>query len=1046
MSVLMSRISMFHGIGRRLLFWFSLFFLMPLLTASITGYQQSKKAIRRQVFDHFNSLLNLQRDALMNTLLHKEALLRATVAENEFLFISTVVLQSSTFTRADILTARKRLRNYLIAKNRDLGARALWITGRTGTVIAALDPGTIGSDRRNSPEVRAYHNDPAPVQSLYVETASAPEVLIFSPIKSGNGADLGLFTISLNMEDIYRVLENRTGLGKTGETYLINRKGIMISRSRFLRNAILKKKIDLANPVRMESRLSLENYPLNYLGVPVIQASVPFPYFGWTLIAEMNPSEAFHELIVQRNRTILMVSLLLILLVITAAFLSRNLTRPIRTLVQAARMVGQGDLQQKIEVTSNDELAELTTEFNRMAERLRISQKKMEAWNATIQQKVEQRTEELLKSELKFRNLMEKANDAILIFDAGNHRCTVANIKAEILTGYTQTELLGIRFVDLFFASDLQRIHKHYQEIFEKGSANLYNIPLKRKEGRVIFVDISNSQITFQKQTVVHCILHDVTEQRRMEREREAVFQISDIIAKSSDLHQILRMALDKILQNLESPVGLIFLFEPRTRELILACSRGVSTDYEEAHARQTVDPGATGICLKTARTREVQIADLSEEPSLLRRIGPEVDLANLQSIVSFPMIVEDTLAGVLIIITDRTRGFSGEDLILLKALTNQLSAGILRIQLEQKKHQDDQFLAGILTDSVDGIISMDADDHITSWNRGAENIFHLRKKEALGKPFRTLFQKPELLMQDQIHQRLKTEGAIRDYEITNVTQEGRAVTLRVSQTAIRDHNGKFIGNSAVIRDITEQKEIQKTIQQSEKLASIGQLAAGIAHEIGTPLNIISGNAEYLMMDMDPDEPKMEELSIIVNQTERITKLIQQLMDFARNREPRLERTNINQLIENTLTLTQHTLKKNSITPSCRLNDSIPEIIADPSQLQQVFLNMMINAIQAMPGGGKLTIETDCDGHGAIVRIRDTGHGIPPEVLQRIFDPFFTTKEVGQGTGLGLSVSHRIIENHKGRIEVESRVDRGSCFTVILPVEPGQTTDKTESI
>jgi PAS domain S-box-containing protein len=1030
-------ISIFHGIGRRLLLWFSLFFLIPLVTVSYTGYHQSKKAIQKQVYDHFESLLNLQKEALVSYLHQKEIQLASSVAENDFLFIATVVRQSTTFSKGDILAAQDRIQKYVTEKNKEMGSRNLYILGKKGYVIASSDPEWIGQDRSSSPEFKTYQNNVSPMKSHYVETFRGPEVLLVAPIKSASQRFLGLYTMSINMEEIYKILENRIGLGTSGETYLVDAKGFMISPSRFQRDVILKKRVHLNEIFEGTNWRTSAQYPLNYRGIPVIQAHTPFPIFGWTLIAEMETSEAFKELTTQRNRTALVVIVLFFLLVIIAAVISRTLTQPIRTLAQAAKRVSEGDLDQKIMAKSRDELGDLGFEFNRMTISLKESKQRMEEWNATIQQEVEIRTQELKNSELKFRNLMEKANDAIMIFNIENKLCALANLKAEFLTGYSQEELLSTRFYDLFLSEDMPRVMKHYKEALHKGSAYLYNIPLQVKDRRLVYVDISNSLIDFQGQKFINCILHDVTEQRRMVREREAVFEISDIIAKSSDLEDILTKALDNILLHLELDVAVIFLYNNKTNDLYLACQKGFSEAFIEKYGHQKVTEEATTIFAKTAYTREMQYLQDPFEGSMNIFFHPDVDIKNLQTAVSLPLIAEDTLVGILQVITTRKRRFSGVSLILLEALANQLAAGILRIQLEQAKHKDDQFLASILTDSLDAIVSLDAEDRITSWNRGAENIFRLNKEKVLGESFSTLFQEETgHFNKEQIQRTLRDKGFIKNYEIESIIWDGREVTLHVSQTAILDHYGKFIGSFAIIRDVTEQKAMQERIQQSEKLSSVGQLAAGIAHEIGTPLNIISGNAEYLMMDLDKKDTKMEELSIIIQQTERITKLIQQLMDFARDTQPSFELTDIHPLIENTLTLTRHQLKKYSILLDAKLNSSIPKIIADPNQLQQVFLNIIINAIHAMPRGGTLSIEAslDHDNEAVQVLVRDTGCGISKANLKNVFDPFFTTKEVGQGTGLGLAVSHRIIENHKGRIDVESRLNHGTCFKITLPL------------
>ncbi len=1041
------RVSLFHGIGRRLLIWFSLFFLIPLLTVGYTGYRQSKTAIQHQVFEHFESLLNLQRDALTNYLRQKEIQLKTTVIDNEFLFIASIVLQSTTFSDETIRNTRARLQKYLQDKNHEFGAKLIWITGKNGKVLSSSNRALIGRDRSQAPERLHYLDHPVPVFSTYLEVNHHPEIIVSSPIKSDNGGFLGLFNLVIPMEAINLILQNRTGLGKTGETFLVNQAGLIISDSRFQEDAILKKKVNLKAMYQREGWIRSHAYVRDYRGARVIQHFLPFPRFGWTLVAEMETAEAFREINAQLHKTLLLGLGLFSLLIFAAIVITRNLTRPIYALVEAARRVGGGDLNFQVADTSDDELAELAYEFNRMTENLKTSKKKMEEWNASIQEEVQHRTEELIKSEMKFHKLIEKANDAIFIFNAETRLCTLANLKAEALTGFSQQELRETTYMDLFLTEDRKRVEKNYREALKEGASNLYKIPLRRKDERYVFVDISNSLFDFQNQKFINAIFHDVTEQRKIDREREAVFEISDTIAKSSDLSLILNGALENILYNLELGMAAIFLYENETEELVLSRAAGFSESFRKDFARLSLTQAADCIAVKAARARTTQIIDHPYQGKMRKYVGSSADPADLQSDFCLPLIAEGTLIGVLELVTNRKRGFSGEDLILLEALSNQLAAGIFRIHLEAGKHQDDQFLAGILTDSVDGIISMDAEDRITTWNSGAEKIFHLGKKEVLGTPFPALFREADQVYPDRVRRELREKGFIRDYEINNITREGREVTLHVSLTAIQDQQRHWIGSSAVIRDITGQKQIQEQIQRSEKLSSIGQLAAGIAHEIGTPLNIISGNAEYLMMDIDPENPLTEELSIILQQTDRITQLIQQLMDFARDNRPRFEPTDINALAQQTLNLTRHQMEKNSITLVEKLDEEIPPIVADAHQLQQVLLNIIINALHAMPEGGILEIQTarDAERKEVLIRIRDNGCGIDPQDLKNIFNPFFTTKEVGQGTGLGLAVCHRIMENHQGRIEVESRPGEGSCFTLNLPFQRTGKEDRSHN-
>ncbi|MDX1763392.1 MAG: PAS domain S-box protein [bacterium] len=1042
----LENLAIFRGIGRRLLLWLSLFFLIPLVTVGYAGYLQSKNTIRKNVFDHFESILHLQSEALQNDLQNKELQLAAAVTNNEFLLISSVVLQSPTFSSVEIESARSRLQKYLQEKNQELGALGLWVTGKEGNVIAASEPQRVGEDRRNSPETALFRQAPSMVHSLYTETERRPEILIAAPIDSPEGESIGLFTMTVNFANIYRILGNRTGLGETGETYLVNPQGDLISPSRHLPNAVMNQKVSLREIYEYMDWRDSDAYALSYRGVPVIQAHTHLPFFDWILISEMEASEAFRELGFLRKRTIAMVLALFSVLVVTAALIAQNLTQPIRVLAEAARRVGEGSLSEAVEVKGNDELAELATEFNSMTRKLRVSKEKMDDWSTTIQREVELRTEELKNSELKFRTLMENANDAIMIFDTDRGHCTLANLKAQVLTGYCHSELLGKTLADFLLPEHVDFAAKLIREALEKGASNLYNVPIQRKDRREVYVDISNSLIVFQQDRFLNCIIHDVTEQRRMERQRISVSHISDIIATSSDLDLILNKSIETILSTLELEVGAVFLYDDEAQELLLHCYRGYARRFEADFARQNVKPNTRMACAKAAFTGEVQYMQNPFKEQMAVYLEPDVDANKLNFILGLPLVAEGTLVGVLQVITNQTKGFMSEDLLLLEALANQLAAGILRLKLEQAKHQDDQFLASILTESLDAIISMDAQYRITSWNRGAERIFHLKKEKALGLTFPSLFMVPALVNQEKIHQKLEEKGFVKDYELENVGRDGRELTLQLSQTAIRDKTGKFCGSSAIIRDITAQKEMEKWIQRSERLSSVGHLAAGIAHEIGTPLNIISGNAEYLMMGLDKSDPKMEELSIIVDQTDRIASLIQQMMDFARNTEPRLEETDVNQIIEDTLGMTRHHFTKHGITLSTRLDGVLPKIVADPYQLQQVILNMIFNAVHAMPEGGRLAMETTVDRSKKTVQIRimDTGKGIPPEEMKNIFNPFYTTKDVGEGTGLGLSVSHRIIEDHHGRIDVDSRVGEGTCFTLILPIRTGSPVSEAE--
>jgi signal transduction histidine kinase/CheY-like chemotaxis protein len=232
-----------------------------------------------------------------------------------------------------------------------------------------------------------------------------------------------------------------------------------------------------------------------------------------------------------------------------------------------------------------------------------------------------------------------------------------------------------------------------------------------------------------------------------------------------------------------------------------------------------------------------------------------------------------------------------------------------------------------------------------------------------------------------------------------------------------------------------ELRATQEQLLQSEKLASIGQLAAGVAHEINNPMGVILGFTQGILKTLPEDNPLRKPLTNVEKESLRCKRIIQNLLDFARHSEPTPHLTNINELIDASCELVEHQISLQNVKLVKDYDPALPSIMADPNQLQQVFINIMLNAYQAMPDGGTLHITTRTVSSELQVMFADTGPGIPEENLQHIFDPFFTTKEVGEGTGLGLSVSYGIVKAHGGDIEVDSQMGKGTTLIIKLPLD-----------
>jgi signal transduction histidine kinase len=231
--------------------------------------------------------------------------------------------------------------------------------------------------------------------------------------------------------------------------------------------------------------------------------------------------------------------------------------------------------------------------------------------------------------------------------------------------------------------------------------------------------------------------------------------------------------------------------------------------------------------------------------------------------------------------------------------------------------------------------------------------------------------------------------------------------------------------------------DLEQQLRRSETLAVAGKLASGIAHEVGTPLNIISGRAEMVLASLPPDHPGREDLERIIHQIDRVSNIVRSLLDAVRLGKLEIQRVSVEMLIGRLLPLLEHVVRKRGIAMTTSIPDGLRDMAGDPGRLQQVFINLLMNAVEATPPDGQITITASpCSNGGRAgvsVEVTDTGAGIPSEALGQIFEPFYTTKPVGQGTGLGLAISRDIIRDHGGTIVAQSRSGQGSAFAVWLP-------------
>jgi len=322
--------------------------------------------------------------------------------------------------------------------------------------------------------------------------------------------------------------------------------------------------------------------------------------------------------------------------------------------------------------------------------------------------------------------------------------------------------------------------------------------------------------------------------------------------------------------------------------------------------------------------------------------------------------------------------------------------------------------------------------DRIIFANDQAIKLFGaVKADEILGKSRLDLFHTDyHAVIQERIHELLEGRPLVPMIEEKIVRVDGTSLDVEVSAARFSDEEGPAI--LVMLRDISERKRLQEQLRKTERIAELGTLASGMAHEIGTPMNVILGRAEYLM-DRVTEAPVKKGLQTIIAQVERITKVMNQLLAFARRRAPERGPLVLKDVVEDSLELFRERFAKSRVTIELALDDHCPRVQADHDQMSQVMINLIMNALHAMEDGGTLRIGLVEDKNMVKLTVADTGHGIPQDVVKKVFEPFFTTKEFGKGTGLGLTVVKGIIEEHQGSISVESEEGNGTTFTILLP-------------
>jgi PAS domain S-box-containing protein len=531
---------------------------------------------------------------------------------------------------------------------------------------------------------------------------------------------------------------------------------------------------------------------------------------------------------------------------------------------------------------------------------------------------------------------------------------------------------------------------------------------------------------------------------------RKALVDFGRGLSSETDLQALLESIVERLPRTLLVARVAVFMDPEESGQLRLAASHGLPAealsaqhrlelgfldfDHAKDHTHIFFENAQAALHLPEDQQRTAALLDLNYYlPCRIAQAQSESQGAASSSRTIAVIGLGRTIGGDFL---------SSEDVELLESLASYIGIALqnasLYARLQEKISEFErlkEFNQNIVESINVGILALDLEDRIESWNAQMEAMYAFSRAEAIGQPLESVFPAEFL---DALEGFRDQPGVHHLYKFRLTTRAGELRIANIAIAPLLSRDFVAVGRIILVDDITERVSLETQLAQADKLSSIGLLAAGVAHEINTPLAVISSYAQMLSKQLKGDARLAPVLDKITQQSFRAAEIANGLLNFSRTSTTEFRETNLNQVIRDTLSLLEHQFKTAQIIVDLELAEDLPPIHGNPGKLQQVFLNLLLNAKEAMPGGGRLRVATLFNGHVAAL-VNDSGSGIAPEHLKRIYDPFFTTKTMARpgdrrGTGLGLSVSYGIIQEHAGKIHVESAVGAGTTFHLEFPL------------
>ncbi len=840
---------------------------------------------------------------------------------------------------------------------------------------------------------------------------------------------VGAISILLRRDSLFRSI-SEVAAGKTGHAMLVTTDGIPIlcPTLSLEEHAISSRMVGafqqdlagwlVADPDSHGAQHAIVGYASLHLGVPL--AAQSFGGKSWQMLASQDPSETYAPLDQLLIKVLSYGVAVFVILWGVGIVVAGRILKPIQALSEGVEQFGSGNLGKHIDIRTGDEIERLAETFNGMAGNLQRSFSQLN-----------QKVEEVGRLEEKYRDLIENAPEMIHQLDPSGRFVHVNSTELQKL-GYTLPHMLEMSLWDIVPSEHRDSVRAYVQGLALDGTRTIETVFCTQSQKEIEVEIHSTTLVEPDTQSIVFSrgFVRDITDRKALQGEvAHYTNQLEDLVSERTQqlsdseagYKALFNLAADSIfVVDLD---GQVVDGNARARDILgyapselvgESFVKVVSSEFQET-SQNLLEQVSQGV--PSAPTTEIKTVD---RHGMMKSM--EMDLVRIDM---------GPRSSIMVQLRDITEHKN------LEATLQQYNDALEEKVAERTREieQAKVYIESLLENANDVIYTLDVDLRFTYLN-GKVEAWGYRKEDLIGKPYLSLLSKR---FRSRYLQETLDMSAKQVYEVEIMSGTGELRSVLISVAPLKDDAGGQQGVLGIARDITERKQLEQQVQSSERLASIGQLAAGVAHEINNPLGGILNCLYNIRKGTLTPERSQEYLHFMEDGLQRVQRIVRQLLDFSQQRQLELVLADLHHILDRVVVLTEHVFVERHAVLKKQYDEKLPALLVDGAMIEQVIMNLVLNAVQSLQPGGYVSLETRKNEDACEIVVEDNGCGIASNVRPHIFDPFFTTKGTGEGTGLGLSVSLGIVQRHGGEMLVESEEGKGTRFAVRLPLVRSRT-------